>query len=368
MSACFLKSAGRLTCTTCHDPHFQGRETNNYNAICRDCHVTPSAQVHASANDCVSCHMPKRRTDDVVHVIMTDHRIQRRQSAGDLLAPRTEPHGPDMVYHGEVVPYDRNSFASTPANELYLALAQVQARNNFVTGIPQFDEVTKRIKPKVAEFYIELADAMRADKRPASIAIYKDAIALQPGSVEALLGLAEAQVDSGDSQGAIATFRLVNPGDKGEAWSRLGQLYVRAGIMEQAAAALKKSLEFDPEIPETHYALASVYLRQNHPDLAEASYREAIRLQPDYSAAHSNFAIFLFQTNRAAEARLHFETAIRYNPEYALGHYNYALMLRAEGMRDKALLQIDLALAYGSSLDSKTRDEAKKIHQELSAR
>ncbi len=213
---------------------------------------------------------------------------------------------PTWFITAEVVPYDKNSFPSTPENELYLALAQVRVRNNLVAGIPQFDSAIKRIKPKAAEFYIELADAMRADKQSASIAIYKDALALQPGSVEALLGLAEAQADSGDSQAAVATLRLVNPGDRGEAWSRLGQLYVRAGIMEQAGAALKKSLEFDPEIPETHYALATVYLRQNHPDLAEASYREAIRLQPDYSAAHSNFAIFLFQTNRASEARRHF--------------------------------------------------------------
>ncbi len=100
MSACFLKSAGRLTCTTCHDPHSEGRDTNNYNAICRNCHATPGAQVHTGTNDCVSCHMPKRRTDDVVHVVMTDHRIQRRRPSEDLLAPRAGPHGPDLVYHG----------------------------------------------------------------------------------------------------------------------------------------------------------------------------------------------------------------------------------------------------------------------------
>ncbi len=368
MSACFLKSAGRLTCTTCHDPHSEDRDTNHYNAMCRNCHATPSAQIHAGANDCVSCHMPKRRTGDVVHVIMTDHRIQRRRPSGDLLATRAEPHGPGQVYHGEVVPYDQNRFASTPENELYLALAQVRARNNFETGIPQFDAAIRKIKPKVAEFYIELADAMRADKRPASVAIYKDAIALQPGSVEALLGLAEAQVDAGDSAAAVATLQRVDPGDKGEAWSRLGQVYVRVGALEQAATALKKSLEFDPEIPETHYALATVYHRQNHPDLAETSYREAIRLQPDYSAAHSNFAIFLYQTKRAVEARQHFESAIRYNPDYALGHYNYALMLRAEGKVDEARRQLDQALDYGSNLDSRTLDEAKKIRQELSAR
>ena len=27
--------------------------------------------------DCVACHMPKTRTDDAVHIVITDHRIQR---------------------------------------------------------------------------------------------------------------------------------------------------------------------------------------------------------------------------------------------------------------------------------------------------
>ncbi len=368
MSACFLKSAGRLTCTTCHDPHSEGRDTNTYNATCQSCHATLSQPVHARASDCVSCHMPKRRTDDVVHVVMTDHRIQLRRPVNDLLAPRAEPHGPDMVYHGEVVPYDQSTFPRAPESELYLALAQIRTHNNSVKGILQFEAALEAIRPKQAEFYIELGDELRTSKRSDPTPIYKEAIARAAGSVEALLGLAEAQVDAGNSQAAIATLRQVNPSDKGEAWSRLGQAYVRLGIIDQAQAALKKSLEYDPEIPETHYALAAVYLRQNHPDLAEASYREAIRLQPDYSAAHSNLAIFLYQTRRPVEARQHFETAIRYNPGYALGHYNYALMLRAEGKRDDALRQLEQAIVYASSLDSRTLDEAKRARQELLAR
>ena len=32
---------------------------------------------HTASADCIGCHMPKRRTDDAVHVVMTDHWIQR---------------------------------------------------------------------------------------------------------------------------------------------------------------------------------------------------------------------------------------------------------------------------------------------------
>src|ERR1700722_11875447 len=72
-SRCFLQSKGALTCLTCHNPHQapRGEEaTLHYAAACRQCHSGAfnslvAAAKHTAAPDCVSCHMPKRRTDDV---------------------------------------------------------------------------------------------------------------------------------------------------------------------------------------------------------------------------------------------------------------------------------------------------------------
>ena len=81
-SQCFQKSAGRLRCTSCHDPHRTPRgdeAIQQFRESCLKCHQQLSARSHphpASAA-CANCHMPKRRTEDVVHVVMTDHRIQR---------------------------------------------------------------------------------------------------------------------------------------------------------------------------------------------------------------------------------------------------------------------------------------------------
>ena len=63
------------------DPHQSYRTENStahYVAVCQGCHqsVVHKASLPAGTN-CLSCHMPKRRTDDVVHVVMTDHYIQR---------------------------------------------------------------------------------------------------------------------------------------------------------------------------------------------------------------------------------------------------------------------------------------------------
>lgn len=67
--------------------------------------------------------MPKRRTDDAVHVVMTDHFIQRHRPPGDLEAPLSEQ---DAANHtGEVVLYYPPDLPAGRDKDLYLAVAQV---------------------------------------------------------------------------------------------------------------------------------------------------------------------------------------------------------------------------------------------------
>lgn len=133
-SECFRKSNGALSCTTCHDPHnaLSGEAAaRHYTSVCRQCHAAAldrrvAAGAHTSSGDCIGCHMPKRRTDDVVHVVMTDHLIQRAKPAVDLLAERPEIPVDAHPYRGAVVRYDLAPHpAHRPEDELYLAIAQV---------------------------------------------------------------------------------------------------------------------------------------------------------------------------------------------------------------------------------------------------
>src|SRR2546422_6611317 len=103
--------------------------------VCRQCHGGAFNQLvesgrHSKSADCVGCHMPKRRTDDVVHVVMTDHLIQRHKPAGDLLAPKAEVIESAADYQTVVVPYYPAPLADTPENALYTAVAQVRDRRN----------------------------------------------------------------------------------------------------------------------------------------------------------------------------------------------------------------------------------------------
>lgn len=93
-SACFTQTLGQenaLGCLTCHDPHRKvpvAERADHYRQICLSCHevdardlpVMASGEPHPDVDpqgECTSCHMPTRRTQDVIHTTMTDHRIQR---------------------------------------------------------------------------------------------------------------------------------------------------------------------------------------------------------------------------------------------------------------------------------------------------
>ena len=90
---------------------------------------------HTRSGDCVDCHMPKRRTDDVVHVVMTDHYIQRRKPSRDLLAPLNERRETDEnAYRGEVDLYYPTTLPEGPDRDLYLAVAQVSQKSNLSKG------------------------------------------------------------------------------------------------------------------------------------------------------------------------------------------------------------------------------------------
>jgi len=53
---------------------------DRYNQACVRCHPATTLAAHAPApsGNCVGCHMPKRRAEDVVQSVITDHLIQRR--------------------------------------------------------------------------------------------------------------------------------------------------------------------------------------------------------------------------------------------------------------------------------------------------
>jgi Cytochrome c554 and c-prime len=76
-SACFLKSEGKLNCSTCHDPHARASTDRvSYQGRCLTCHGMPDqTNCPVSPRDgCIDCHMPRR--DVGRGMMMSDHWIR----------------------------------------------------------------------------------------------------------------------------------------------------------------------------------------------------------------------------------------------------------------------------------------------------
>ncbi len=75
VSQCYLKSAGKFTCVSCHDPHISVAASASYDATCQGCHVKKAAAACPRTADCASCHMPK--STPTPYLTFTDHRIRK---------------------------------------------------------------------------------------------------------------------------------------------------------------------------------------------------------------------------------------------------------------------------------------------------
>ncbi len=357
-SECFQKSAGQMTCTTCHNPHEvpHGEEAaRHYTRTCRRCHDGSFDRLvengkHTEASDCLSCHMPKRRTDDVVHVVMTDHYIQRHKPARDLLAPLQESYEP---YVGEVALYYPPSLPEGTARDLYLGMAQVVQRTNLEAGVEMLERAIEMHRPDEPGFYFDLAEAHWArGENDRAISMYEESITRRDGFKRALMRLGAVLRESGRlaaSEERLRQAAEIDPADA-SVLKELGLTYVRQNDLARAASTFRKALRIDPDMAEVHSNLAGVLWDRGKGKEAEAAAREAIRLEPDLAEAHNNLANILSSQENFREARYHFEKAIELNPEHARSRHNYAVALIQWGREGEAQFQLQAAVGLDSSL------------------
>jgi Flp pilus assembly protein TadD len=355
-SACFLKS--RMTCLTCHNPHQQltGAEaTQHYVAVCIGCHTRAhtsgepvgrpaGAKAQTAEPNCLTCHMWKRRTDDAVHVVMTDHFIQRYKPSRDFLAPLKEA---AVSYRGEVVPYYPNSLAQVPNGDLYLSLAQTEHASNLAGGIAQLQRAIEDEKPGDAEFYFALGAAYsKSGQFAKAVPWYEEALRHRTEYPQALRALAATVAAKGDLTRAAAVGEraaAVLPSDSA-VLTNLGDVYLQQGAIDKAKAVLRRALIIDPDSPDATVYLGLASVREGNLAAGESLFRSAINLQPDFAAAHNDLASVLASKGHYREAAFHTQRAVDVNPADARIHHNYGMMLARIGDMDKALAELKEAV------------------------
>ena len=363
-SACFRFS--QMTCTTCHDPHSAQKTTVHYDAVCRNCHASAhKSKMSERANSCAECHMPKRRTEDVVHAVMTDHYIQSQRPSRDLLKPLEESQFASQAnYRGEVALYYPQKLPMTAESKLYVDLAQVYFNANLKFGIPQFEKDLEKFHPSQLEFYVALGNAYKeVGDYDQAIHRYQFVLQRQADFRSALEQLGDALIatkrtaEAVDVLGKAAALALPST----TVLTNLGGTYFTQGNLDQARQVLERALSLNSDLPEAHNFLGLVLLQQRDWSGAEKNFRDAVSIQPEYAAAQYNLATTLAGTSRPQEAHYHFEKAIASKPDYAEAHHHYGVLLAQMGSGHQALSELQESVRLDPNLADAYSDLATTL-------
>lgn len=105
---------------------------------------------------------------------------------------------------------------------------------------------------------------------------------------------------------------------------------------DEAAAAYRKALEFDPALVAALINLANIHYSHDELVEAQALYERAISLEPDFFEAHFNLGNIYHDLGRFGEAQECYREALRLNPFYADAHFYLAVSFEKMGLSDEA--------------------------------
>jgi len=293
-SACF-QGLEAMTCLSCHNPHDRpepAARAARYRSQCLECHSANLDAEHAARQNCVACHMPLRRTEDVVHVAMTDHKIARRPPPGDLLAARPEKTEAEQVYRGPVVQ------AYPPADEdlrdVYWAIAQVKERANLGPGLERLQQILDKGEADSATAWFELAEklAEQGRSRRAEEA-YREALEADPRHPQAWNNLGNLLADQGRIDAALEAYAraiAVTPYDSTIHVNR-GLALIEAGRAPEALEAFAAAVQANPADPKAHAQYGAALLAAGRMAEAAGALRTALALEPSQQDARHNLEL-----------------------------------------------------------------------------
>ena len=287
-SQCFQKSAGKLGCVSCHDPHQAPAAegvVRHYRERCLACHQTEnpcrlpeSERLQKSAEDsCIVCHMPKLGAVDIPHTSLTDHRILKNTSPLDPAVAN----GPLTVFQ------DREGAIPDPeirrARGILMSQFAVQYHDRLLAY--RAVELLKEVKPQFPE-----DSAVETARGVAQNLINRDQDALQsleegarlPGhdwDADKLLGIQLHQMgEYARAANILSPLEKASPGDR-DVVGRLIHSLGLSGRFDQAFVLAQETVARFPYDWQLRNWLSAAYRHRRQPEEAKQQQQLADELQ-----------------------------------------------------------------------------------------
>ncbi|MGH9448591.1 MAG: tetratricopeptide repeat protein, partial [Terriglobia bacterium] len=254
----------KMSCITCHDPHFQpsaAQAPAYYRKKCLICHTERRCTLALAKrlgtsppDNCIGCHMPQQKLQRISHSALTNHRII---AYPDEPFPQAAFHQttaalPDLV-HLDAIP---GTDQAPPAVVLFRAYGELISKN-----------------PAYRAKFEKLLDQLSA---------------AHPNNPTLLSALARRELGQGKSAGLAAAnddmAKAIREGSTLESdYDIDARLLARSGKTAEAISILKRGIALNPYSPRLYKRLALLYIRTQNYGEALSVMKQEINIDPEDS-------------------------------------------------------------------------------------
>lgn len=180
-----------------------------------------------------------------------------------------------------------------------LKIDQYNAKAYFMKGMnyKEMKDTTKAISSmqtaveqdqQYYQAYMQLGILTAAKKNPLAIQYYKNAIRIQPKSVEAWYDLGKFYQDKEDWNNALAIYTTLLKFDNNKfAHYNMGVIYFfYSKTPDIAINHFTEAINFDPKYVEAFYSRGLCYQAMKNLKLAESDFQSCLTINPDFQPAH----------------------------------------------------------------------------------
>jgi tetratricopeptide (TPR) repeat protein len=211
-----------------------------------------------------------------------------------------------------------------------------------------------------------LANALAdLDEHQAALEQFKDAAQLRP-SFDSFSDLAIAYLMVGDKSNSAKVIGELPArfGDTAALYMKLGIVYGKTKLFDEAVAEFKKAIEMDSRLKGVHYSLGASYMMQLSEagyDKAEVEFRKELELDPSNAMVYAPLSRIAMTRHEYSEAQADLKHAIQLNQQ-STGTY---LNLGQINMETKRTAEAEVAFrkAIALALDpSRNNYEVERAH------